>query len=73
MSNNDRAAVLGGDLRDARGGSRGGSSELSQALTPVAPSLHGLHLHVLRRMGILTEVLAVIGEVGHGLEMRKWT
>jgi hypothetical protein len=73
MSGQDWAAALGGDWCDACGGARGGSSELSLALTLGAPSLQGLHLHVLRRMGLLDEVLAIVGEVQHGLATRKDT
>jgi hypothetical protein len=63
--------VLGVDQHDTHGDARGGLSELSLALAPVAPSLQGLHLCILQRMGVLTEVLAVISKVGHGLATRK--
>jgi hypothetical protein len=54
-------------------GTRGDLSELSLALALVVHFPRGLHLHDLRRMGILTEVLAAIGEVGHGQAVRKLT
>jgi hypothetical protein len=65
--------VLGVDQHNTRGGARGGLPELSLALAPMATSLQGLHLCVLQRMGVLTEVLAVIDEVRRGLATRKWT
>jgi hypothetical protein len=66
-------AALGSDQRDACSSSRFGSPELSLALAPVGPSLQGLHLRVLQRVGALTQVLAVVGEVERGLAMRKRT
>jgi hypothetical protein len=73
MSGQDRVAALSGNWCDACGGGRGGSLELRLVLAPVAPSLQGLHLHVIRRMQVLNEVLAVVGEVRCGLVMRKRT
>jgi hypothetical protein len=51
----------------------GDSPELSLALALVAHPPRGLHLHDLQRTGVLTEVLAVVGAVGHGLVARKRT
>jgi hypothetical protein len=48
-------------------------TELSLALAPVAHFPWGLHLHDLRRTGILTEVLAGVGEGGCELEIRRQT
>jgi hypothetical protein len=69
----DRVVALGSGRHDARGGARGGSPKLSLALAPVAHSTWGLHLHDLRRTGILTEVLAIVGVVGRRMEMRRRT
>jgi hypothetical protein len=66
-------AALSGNRCDSCGGARGGSPELRLALTLVAPSLQGLHLHVQQRMRVLNEVLVVIGEVRRGLATRKRT
>jgi hypothetical protein len=65
--------ALGNDRHDARGGARGGSPELSLELALVAPSLQGLHLLVLQRMGVLTEVFTSVGEVWRGFAARKRT
>jgi hypothetical protein len=73
MSSQDWAAMLGGDQHDARGSAWGTSPVLSLALALVALSLQHLHLRVLRRMGVLTEVHEVVDEVRHGLAMRKQT
>jgi hypothetical protein len=69
----DQVAAPDGGRHDVRSGARGGSSELSLALTPVAHSPWGLHLCDLRRTGIVTKVLTVIDEVGRQLAMRRQT
>jgi hypothetical protein len=61
------------DRRDAHGGARGGSPKLSLALASEALSLQGLHLRVLWKMGVLTDALAVVNEVGSGRATRKRT
>jgi hypothetical protein len=52
---------------------RGGSPELSLDHALVAPSLQGLHLHDLQKIGVLTNVFTGVSEVGRGLAMTKCT
>jgi hypothetical protein len=63
--------MLGIERCNARSGARGGSSELSLALAPVAHPPRGPHLRDLQRTGVLTEVLVVNGEVGSRLATGK--
>jgi hypothetical protein len=65
--------ALGGEWCDACSDTRGGSLELSLELAPMAPSLHGLHLRDLQRIGVLTKVFMGVGEVRCMLATRKWT
>jgi hypothetical protein len=67
MNDQDGAAALDGDRCDVCGGVRGGSLELSLVLAPVVHLPRGLRLRDLQRTRILIGVLAVVGEVGHGL------
>jgi hypothetical protein len=69
----DRAAALGGGQRDARGGARGSSLELSLAFAPVAPSRRVLHLCGLQRTGVLITIFTDVGGLEHRLAMRRRT
>jgi hypothetical protein len=73
MGGSDLVAVLGGGQCDARGGTMGGSPELSLALATVAPSRRGLLLCGLWRMGVLTTVFVGMGWVRRGLVMIRQT